>query len=136
MATHSRACLVANGDCPNDTYCIDTSALIGGYHRLYPYAIFGGLWLKIDDLIQAERLFSSLEVYKELEYQDDDLFASAKERNRMFLKADLYEQAFLTQIAKAFPGLATSKTAANTADPFVIAQAKVHGRVVISEEKR
>lgn len=117
-------------------YCLDTSALIAGYHRIYPYTIFGGLWNKIDDLIQAGRLFSSVEVYKELEYQEDALFDWAKERKRMFLEANLYEKAFLTQIASTFPGLATSKTAANTADPFVIAQAKIHGRVLITEELR
>jgi hypothetical protein len=117
-------------------YCLDTSALIAGYHRIYPYTIFGGLWNEIDGLIEARRLFSSEEVYKELEYQKDSLFEWAKERKQMFLRADLHEQAFLTQIATTFPGLATSKTSANTADPFVIAQAKIHGRVLITEERR
>ncbi|MGH2561933.1 MAG: DUF4411 family protein [Thermomicrobiales bacterium] len=76
------------------------------------------------------------EVLKELEYQEDDLTTWAKEHKQMFAKPDYYLIAFLTEIARDFPQLSQSKVAANTADPFVIALAKVKGYVVVSEEKR
>jgi hypothetical protein len=118
------------------TYCIDTSALIGGYNRIYPQPNFVGLWERMGDLVDAGRLVSSEEVYKELAYQEDALFDWAKAHRAMFHQANYREQAFMTQIANEFPGLSRSRTSANTADPFVVAHAGVHGYIVVSEEKR
>jgi hypothetical protein len=120
---------------PARVYCIDSSALIAGHNRIYPRRVFAGLWSKMGDLIDEGRLFAPEEVWKELEYQADDLTQWAKDHGRMFVSVDYRQTAFLTEIARDFPQLSRSKVAANTADPFVIALAKVKNYVVVSEER-
>lgn len=116
-------------------YCIDTSALIAGFHRIYPYQVFLGLWEKIGNLADQGRLIAPEEVYQELAFQEDALFAWAKHRRNMFVAPDYRQLAFLTEIARDFPRLSQSKVSANTADPFVIALAKVKNCVVVSDER-
>ena len=117
-------------------YCIDSSALIGGYNRIYPAHVFVKLWDNMSDLVEDGRLVAPEEVLKELEYQRDDLTKWAKARKPMFHRPNYHETAFLSQIATDFKALSKSTVAANTADPFVVAMAKIHGYIVISEEKR
>jgi phytoene/squalene synthetase len=90
----------------------------------------------MSDLVEEGRLFAPEEVLKELEYQEDDLTDWAKKHRKMFVPPDYHQIAFLTEIARDFPQLAQSKVSANTADPFVIALAKVNGYIVVSEERR
>jgi hypothetical protein len=109
--------------------------MMAGYKRVYPPSVFVKLWGNMSDLVRQGRLVAPEEVYKELEYQEDDLALWAKEHRQMFAKPDYREMAFMTEIARDFPQLSKSTIAANTTDPFVVAMAKIHGHLVVSEEK-
>ena len=59
-------------------YSIDTSALVHAYQRSYPPDILPDLWDKrLDELIEAWRLFAAYDVLEELERKLDDLCAWA-----------------------------------------------------------
>ena len=117
-------------------YCIDTSALMAGYKRLYPRHVFAGLWNRMGELIQQGRLIAPEEVFKELEGQDDDLTAWIKKNRSMFVAPDYYQTGVISQIAVDFPPLVRTGVSANRADPWVVAVAKTRGCIVVSEEKR
>jgi hypothetical protein len=117
-------------------YCIDTSALIEGFHRTYPAHIFTGLWEKIGGLVAEGVLISPEQVYRELEKQEDDLFEWAKERRGMFITSNMDQLTVTFRIAAEFPQLSRSKTSSNEADPWVIALAEVRRCAVVTEEKR
>ncbi|HWB52207.1 MAG TPA: DUF4411 family protein [Stellaceae bacterium] len=61
-------------------YSVDSSALIHGWRRAYRPRNFGLVWARIDGLINEGRLRASIEVYREMERKDDELFAWCKER--------------------------------------------------------
>jgi len=67
------------------SYSVDTSALMNAWNRHYPPDVFGGVWKRIDDLIDDGRFLAVDPVLDELEKQDDDLIAWAAARKRMFV---------------------------------------------------
>ena len=118
-------------------YCIDTSSLIHAWRRAYPIQNFPLFWGRIDELIEAGRLISSIEVLKELEKRDDDLYEWANERKNMFLDIeDDILQIRVAEILKLYPRLVDTRKNRSAADPFVIAVASVFDSplVVVTEE--
>ena len=119
------------------TYCIDTSALIHAWRRAYPIRNFPLVWGRIDELIEAGRLISSIEVLNELEKRDDDLYEWANERKDMFLDIEGNKlQIRIAEILKFYPRLVDTRKNRSAADPFVIAVASVSDPtlVVVTEE--
>ncbi len=108
---------------PPPVYCCDTSSLIHAWRRAYPPKSFKSFWTRLDELIEAGRLVSSIEIYHELEKKDDDLFAWAKERKAAFLEIDDDVQAAMGWIMGKYPRLVDTAKGKSGADPFVIAQA-------------
>jgi len=120
-----------------DKYCIDTSALIHAWRRSYPIRNFQPVWNRIDDLIEAERFLSSIEVLIELEKRDDDLFGWAKERESMFLNIEGDDlQIRIAEILGVYPRLVDTRKNRSAADPFVIAMASLYDPplVVVTQE--
>ena len=119
-----------------DRYCIDTSALIHAWWRSYPIRNFQGFWDRIDELIADDRLFSSTEVFRELEKRDDDLLEWAKGRKAIFLEIDDRLQDRIAELLRRYPRLVDTRRNRSAADPFVIAVADVHDPtlVVVSQE--
>jgi Domain of unknown function (DUF4411) len=102
-------------------YSIDTSAFVHAWRRSYPIRNFRPVWDRLDKLIEAERLFSSREVFLELKKLDDDLFEWCKDREQIFL--DIDSDAFQEKIANVmgrYPRLVDTRKNKSGADPFVI----------------
>lgn len=121
---------------PSLNYCIDTSSLVHAYQRSYPPDVLPALWNeKLDELIEAGQLISPYDVYEELEQKHDDLFAWAKDRPRMFVEIDQFED-HLSEIMADYPRLVDTKTGKSGADPMVISLAlsKNPKITVITEE--
>lgn len=118
-------------------YCCDTSSLIHAWKRAYPPKSFKSFWQRVDELIAAGRLISSIEVYAELQRLDDDLFAWAKERKAAFLEIEDDVQEMMVEVMGKYPRLVDTVKGKSSADPFVIALARTGepGRVVLHQEQ-
>jgi hypothetical protein len=116
-------------------YCIDTSALVDGWTRYYPPDVFPQLWTKLEDMIGAKRVIAPDEVLRELSKKDDDLYNWAKKNGALFLPLDSTIQAATQDILAVFPRLVDSERDRSTADPFVIAVARVRNCCVVTGEK-
>ena len=118
-------------------YSIDTSALIHGWRRIYRPKNFAFVWKNIDALIVDGRLRASIEVYRELEKRDDELFAWAKDRrDDLFVELDEKCQLEVARIMGAYPRLVDTVKGRSSCDPFVLAFANTYNPklVVVSEE--
>ncbi len=116
-------------------YCIDTSSLIAAWQERYPIENFPSFWAKIDGLIHQQRLFSPLEVLNEIAKRSDELHAWLKERRAMFHELDEAVQIEAANILRQFPRLVGQKKIRTSADPFVIALARVKGLLIVTDEK-
>jgi pentatricopeptide repeat protein len=109
---------------PPPIYSIDTSALIHGWRRVYRPRNFGFVWTAIDGLIREGRLRASIEVYREMERKDDELFDWCKERRAdLFVEIDDACQAQVSRIMGRYPRLVDTVKGRSGGDPFVIALA-------------
>ncbi|MFC3229372.1 DUF4411 family protein [Marinibaculum pumilum] len=115
-------------------YSIDTSALLDGLVRHYPIATFPGLWSRIDDLIQNNRLKACEMVKDELDRRDDDASAWIKARPEMVVPIDTERQPHIRRILATHPRLVDTRRGRSTADPFVIALAMQLGCPVVTGE--
>lgn len=116
-------------------YCIDTSALIAAWQERYPPENFPRFWERIDSLIADGRLVAPDEVLRETVKRSDELHAWLKDRVRMFRELEDAIQIEATQILSRFPRLVGERKLRTSADPFVIALAKVEGLQLVTEEK-
>lgn len=116
------------------TYCIDTSALIDGWHD-YPIENFN-VWDKIKGLIRNNQLVSPYHVLDELGVGGDDLYEWCKE-NYFFVSPTENTGPIVTEIKKNFPEFIPKRTSrVDWADPYVIAIAMEKDQVVVSHETR
>jgi|SRR3972149_10116201 len=118
----------------NDSYSIDTSALLDAWVRWYPPDLFPKLWQNIEALVIEQRLLATEEVLIELEKKDDDIFKWAK-KQKMFFPLTSEIQKIASDILIKFPRLIDSRKERSQADPFVIALAKHKNCLVITGEK-
>jgi hypothetical protein len=116
-------------------YCIDTSALIDLWRRLYPPDIFPSLWKEIDKLYAQGELIAPREVLKELEQKDDELLKWASKHRKMFKKLDYDQVNKVRNILSRFQNLVDVNKTIPEADPFVIALALSKGWTLITSEK-
>src|SRR5216684_3930544 len=91
---------------PPTVYSIDTSALIHGWRRVYRPRNFGFVWRRIDALIAEGRLRASMEIYREMERKDDELYAWCKDRREhLFVDIDDTCQRHVARILGLYPRL-------------------------------
>ncbi len=117
-------------------YCFDTSAFIGGWHRLYPPEHFPSLWDRLADLIGDGRILAPKEVLFEAERKEDALHAWLRQRKNLFVEATEELQVEVAEVQRRFPGLTDPERRRGQADPYVIALARIKGAVVVTDEKR
>lgn len=118
-------------------YCIDTSALIHAWRRDYPPDVFRSVWDHLDQLVDAGRVFSSIEVLLELERGSDDIFKWAKDRKHMFLEIDKEGERTLRNIVDNFPSFVPQDSHSGIwADGYVIAIAATKKWTVVTGEKK
>ncbi len=117
-------------------YCVDSSAFIHAWRRAYPRKNFPQFWRKIDELILMGRLFSSIEVFREIQKKDDELHGWCRTRTKMFLPIDDDLQDQVIEIMGTYPRLVDTAKGRSAADPFVIGLARLNepGWIVLSEE--
>lgn len=118
---------------PAPVYCIDTCCLIDGW-RVYDPEMFSSLWERLAGLVEEGRLVSSDEVLDELSRKADAIYEWAKVREGMFLPLTPDVVAETKALLARYPRLLNERKGRNSADPYVIALAKLKGCVVVSEE--
>lgn len=116
-------------------YSIDTSALVDGMGRYYLPKVFNSLWQSIDGLIDEGRMMATEEVRVEIERKADHLAEWCKRRSRMFIEIDEEIQPVVTEVLTAHGRLVKALSNRSSADPFVIALAKVKGASVVTAER-
>lgn len=116
-------------------YCIDTSALIAAWQERYPIENFPPFWNRIDDLITAGRLTAPVEVLRETGRRSDELHAWLNARKEMFRELEAATQIEAANVLARFPRLVGERRLRTSADPFVIALARVAQMQIVTEEK-
>jgi len=117
------------------SYSVDTSALLDAWVRYYPPDVFGTLWTRFDELIDAGRLLAIDEVRRELEKKEDGLYKWVTERSRMLITLDEAIQKRADPIINNFPSLTNTRSVmSGAADPFVIALAQERNLTVVMAE--
>jgi len=115
-------------------YCIDTSGWLDGWERYYPPDVFPTLWTNIDASINAGEIFSSEEVYAELEKKADELHDWVKNRKHMLVPLSEEIQLIAVDLLRDYPRLVDTLRGRSKADPFVIATAIERNAVVVTGE--
>lgn len=108
----------------------DTSAFINGWRYHYPPATFPSVWDLFAAAMEDGRIFSPRMVLVELKAKDDDVYAWAKERSALFLDPSPEVQREIGPIQ----GMLPNPSVRDRADPFVMAEAKVRGFIVVTYE--
>jgi hypothetical protein len=116
-------------------YCIDTSALIAAWQERYPIENFPAFWRHMDTLITTGDLVAPMEVLRETEKRSDDLHAWLAARRQMFRELDDEIQVEAAAVLTEFPRLVGERKLRTSADPFVIAMARVAKLQVVTDEK-
>ena len=116
-------------------YCTDTSSLIAAWQERYPIENFPPFWRKIDDLIEAGRLFAPVDVLNEITKRSDELHVWLKARPSMFIELDDEIQLGAIEVLRRYPRLVGERKLRTSADPFVIALARVRGLQLVTDEK-
>ena len=116
-------------------YVFDTNIFIE-LQRRQPIDVYPSVWEKIGELMETEVIVSSQEVYEEILVGNDSLAAWAKQREPYFLLTDEATQIEVRSILTKYRGLVEGGKKKNSADPFVIAIAKMLGGSVVSQEVR
>lgn len=117
-------------------YIFDTGPFID--LKNYPRDVFTSLWENFKQMISEGEILSSSEVFRELEDYDDEIAAWAKQNKNIFIKPTLEEQVEVRKILEKHPDLVKEEAillGKPYADPFVIAQAKMHSCVLVHSEK-
>lgn len=117
-------------------YCVDTSSLIAAWQERYPIENFPKFWERMDGLVTDGRLISPIEVFNEIKKRSDELHSWLKGRKEgMFRELDDEIQIEVASVLQQFPRLVADKRLRTSADPFVIALARITGHQLVTEEK-
>lgn len=117
-------------------YCVDTSSLIAAWQERYPIENFPKFWDLMDGLVTDGRLLSPIEVFNEIKKRSDDLHNWLKIRKGgIFRELDDDMQIEVATVLQRFPRLVGDKKLRTSADPFVIALARITGHQLVTEEK-
>lgn len=115
-------------------YCVDTSGWLDGWQRNYPPDVFPTLWSRVDVAIEVGDIFSSEEVYIELQKKDDEIHDWMKARKEMLVPLTESIQTIASDLLSEFPRLVDTLRNRSKADPFVIATAIDRKATVVTGE--
>jgi hypothetical protein len=116
-------------------YCIDTSALIAAWQERYPIENFPPFWTRLDGLIIDGRLIAPMEVLREIGRRSDELHTWLSARKQMFRELEEAIQVEAAKVLAQFPRLVGERKLRTSADPFVIALARVENVQIVTDEK-
>ncbi|MCX7768831.1 MAG: DUF4411 family protein [Flavobacteriales bacterium] len=116
-------------------YSVDTSTLMDWQARFYPTDVFMGLKTNIENLIANGKLRAPEIVRDELDAVGTPALKSwAKNQSGLFVPLEPQLQAEANAIQERYPELVDVKSGYESADPWVIALAKLNGWTVVSQE--
>lgn len=118
------------------TWCVDSSALVEPWTRLYPPDVFAPVWQELANMAREGLLFAPVEVKLELERQKDDLYEWACDLDGFFIDPDRAQVERQSIIVNEHPGLIKPNSTKSAADPWVIALAELRGVPVVAYEDR
>lgn len=116
-------------------YVFDSNIFIY-LQRNQPMDIFPAVWNKLGELLESGVIISSQEVLDEISVGGDELKEWAKARKDYFLSSDITVQEEVRAILSKHRGLVECGKKANSADPFVIALAKMNKCKMVTGETR
>jgi hypothetical protein len=114
-------------------YTIDASSLVQ-LQRHYPREVFPGIWGRMEELADDGGVFLPRQAMLEIERYSDGLAPWAKGLSGFVQEATAAEVAIVGEISAAHPGWVVDQK--NEADPWVVANAAVFGRTIVTEESR
>lgn len=117
-----------------ETYCLDTSALVNPWRRMWPPDLAPRYWEDVAALALSGRIVLSEEVREELLHKDDELAAWAKTNILTWHPLTDAVQECVREIMRDWGKLVDHRKNRGSADPFVIATAKVLGAIVVTDE--
>lgn len=112
-------------------YSVDTSSIIR-LHRQLPRDVFPTVWDHLEGLIVAGRAFLPRDCHEELKKKDDHLQTWAAGFGDFVVQPDADEVGAATAISANHPEWVQEQQ--NAGDPWVVANAVVCGRVILTEE--
>ncbi len=115
-------------------YCLDANIFIEGWNKYYSMDLNPGYWEILDRLAQEGRVFSPIEVKREILQNDGTLSDWIKSRPYMFKDITDDVQKELRKIMADYPTLVDSIKQRSIADPWVIAFAITEDAVVVTKE--
>jgi len=116
-------------------YSIDTSALLDAWVRYYPPDVFPSVWEKIERITNNGTLIATEEVLMELGKKHDEVYKWARDHGGMFVPVDGQIQVEVARILARHERLVDTRRERSSADPFVIALAKLESCAVVTAEK-
>jgi hypothetical protein len=118
----------------SDIYCLDTSALVNPWRRMWPPDLAPLYWEGVAALAVEGRIILTEEVREELLHKDDELASWAKENIHTWQPLTDEVQECVREIMRGWGKLVDHRKHRGSADPFVIATAKVAGAIVVTDE--
>jgi hypothetical protein len=94
-------------------YCIDTSSLIAAWQERYPIENFPAFWIKLEVLINEERLVAPIDVLLETKKRSDELHVWLKAHKKMFHELDDEVQIAAADVLSQFPRLGGKRKCAH-----------------------
>ncbi|HPP10893.1 MAG TPA: DUF4411 family protein [Defluviitoga tunisiensis] len=124
---------------PISIYCIDTSALINIIkYPGYPRDIFPTIWEKLEDMVKRGEFISHIEVYKEIEKRDDEIYHWCKQNKNMFKDIDDFQIAEFEKVKTQYDHYYWNKEIKRSgpwADPWLIALSICEDGILVTDEK-
>lgn len=115
-------------------YSLDTSALINPWRRMWPRDLLPDFWAGLAAMNADGHVVLSDEVREEIEHKDDELATWARENITHWHPLTEDVQRCVREIMERWGALVDQRPNQGSADPFVIATARVTGAVVVTDE--
>jgi len=118
-------------------YCLDTSAFIESWWRLYRPTSFPTFWRRMEEAIANSQIIAPMFVLDELKRKEgDQLYVWAESQVTMFYPLEAELQLAQKTIVNRFPRLISEAKNRSLCDPWVIALGQIKQCTVVSEENR
>lgn len=115
-------------------YSFDTSSLLNGRRDLVPPATFPTLWANVEAMIDIGAIRSVDLVRDELAAREDEVHQWARAQTDLFVPLIREVQLAVRDVLAEHQRIIGVGSGRSGADPFVIALARMHGGVVVTEE--
>lgn len=118
------------------TYCIDASSLIRGHVEVYPLGSFPSLWKEMEQLIAGGRLCAPDEICKEVIKRTNTAAHWIKTQSGLCVPTSSAHFVETQRIVGQFTNLVKTARGKSGGDPWLIAVAKLHGHIIVTEERK